>query len=57
MKRIRKMLEGQIFQTTFALIGVYVFVALIGEHERIGRSSLVLAVLSSLAHQLWVAFF
>jgi hypothetical protein len=57
MKRIRKMLEGQIFQTTFAIIGVYVFIALIGGHEEIRNSLLALAVLSSLAHQLWVAFF
>jgi hypothetical protein len=57
MKRIRKMLEGQVFQTTFAIIGVYVFIALVGEHEEMGRSLLVLAVLSSLAHQLWAAFF
>jgi len=57
MKRIRKMLEGQIFQTTFAVIGVYVFIALIGGHEGIRNSLLALAVLSSLAHQLWVAFF
>lgn len=57
MKRMRKILEGQVFQTTFALVGIFIFIALVGEHGNIDRSLLVLAVLSSLAHQLWVAFF
>lgn len=57
MTRLGKILEGQIFQTLFALIGVYLFIDLVGEHANIGRIVLIFAVLSSLVHQLWVAFF
>lgn len=56
MKNLGKILEGQIFQTMIPVIGVGVFVTMIEEHQTINSDLLILAMLSSLAHQLWVVF-